>query len=295
MSQTHPRGGIAAAATAYFIWGLFPLYWSLMAAVPLFQLLAHRVAWCAVAVWLYLLCKGDAAWWRSLSRPVIGRLMASSVLISINWGVYIVGVNTGHIVDTALGYFITPLVNVLFGVVVLRERLNSLQWLAVGCAALGVAYLAYNLGSLPWIALVLAVSFGAYGLIRKTTPVDAVHGLALESTIILVPSLAYLLWCAGQGSGVFLHEARYLDLLMVFGGAITAVPLVLFAFGARRVSMTVLGFLQYIAPTVALLLGIFLFKEAFGHVQLIAFGWIWLALALFSVDGLRRYVRRVAR
>ena len=295
MSQNSPRGGVVAAATAYFIWGLFPLYWSLMASVPVFQLIAHRVAWCAVAVWLYLLCTGDGAWWRSLSRPVVGRLMASSVLISINWGVYIVGVNTGHIVDTALGYFITPLVNVLFGVIVLRERLNSLQWLAVSCAALGVAYLAYNLGSLPWIALVLAVSFGAYGLIRKTTPVDAVHGLALESTIILVPSLAYLLWCAGQGSGVFLHEALHLDLLMVFGGAITAVPLVLFAFGARRVPMTVLGFLQYIAPTVALLLGIFLFKEAFGHVQLVAFGWIWLALVLFSVDGLRRYVWRVAR
>jgi chloramphenicol-sensitive protein RarD len=292
MSPTSPRAGIAAAAIAYFTWGLFPLYWKLLASIPTFQLLAHRVAWCAVAVWIYLLLKGDGSWWRTLPARVIGMLLASSVLISINWGVYIAGVNSGHIIDTSLGYFITPLANVLFGVAVLRERLNALQWLAVGCATLGVAYLALSLGSLPWIALVLALSFGGYGLIRKMTPVDAVHGLALESTILLLPSAAYLLWCQVQGEGAFLHQPVGLDLLIVVGGAITAIPLVLFAFGARRVPMTMLGFLQYIAPTVGLLLAVFLFHEPFGRVQLVSFGCIWLALAIFSADALRRYFRQ---
>jgi chloramphenicol-sensitive protein RarD len=293
MSPTSPRGGIAAAAIAYFTWGLFPLYWRLLAQVPTFQLLAHRVAWCAVAVWIYLLLKGDGSWWRTLPTRVMGMLVASSVLISINWGVYIAGVNNGHVIDTSLGYFITPLANVLFGVVVLRERLNLLQWLAVACATVGVSYLALRLGSLPWIAIVLALSFGGYGLIRKMTPVDSVHGLAMESTILLPPSLAYLLWCEWQGQGAFLHQPLRLDLLMVAGGVVTAIPLVLFAFGARRVPMTMLGFLQYLAPTVGLLLGVFLFHEPFGPVQLVAFGWIWVALGIFSVDALRRYLRRV--
>ena len=291
MSSTSQRGGIAAAASAYFMWGLFPLYWSLLAVVPNSQLLAQRVAWCAVAVWLYLVLRGDAGWWRNLSWKLIGWLTLSAVLISVNWGVYILGVNTGHVLDTSLGYFITPLVNVLFGVLVLREKLSPLQWLAAACAALGVGYLAVRVGSLPWIALVLAVSFACYGLIRKLTPVDAIHGLAMESTVLLLPSLAWLLWCEHQGTSAFLHEAVHLDLLLVAGGVVTSIPLVLFAYGARQVSMTVLGFLQYIAPTVGLLLAVFLFHEPFGPVQQVAFGCIWLALALFTADALRRYVR----
>jgi chloramphenicol-sensitive protein RarD len=294
VSPTIPRAGIAAAAIAYFAWGLFPLYWSLLVSVPTFQLLAHRVAWCAICVWIYLLLKGDGSWWRSLPARVVGMLVASSVLISINWGVFIAGVNAGHVVDTSLGYFITPLANVLFGVAVLRERLNALQWLAVVCAALGVAYLALSLGSLPWIAITLALSFAGYGLLRKMTPVDAVHGLAMESTIMLLPSLAYLAWCEGRGEGAFLHQPLQLDALLIAGGVVTAVPLALFAFAARRVPMTMLGFLQYLAPTVTLLLAIFVFHEPFGQVQLVAFGMIWLALALFSCDALRRYFRRVA-
>ena len=294
MSPTNQRGGITAAAVAYFLWGLFPLYWSLLAAVPNSQLLAHRVAWCAVAVWLYLLLRGDAGWWRSLPLKVAGWLTLSALLISVNWGVYILGINTGHVLDTSLGYFITPLVNVLFGVLVLRERLSVLQWLAVVCAAVGVAYLALRIGSLPWIALVLAVSFACYGLIRKLTPVDAIHGLAMESAVLLLPSLGWLLWSQHQGTGVFLHEAVRLDVLMIVGGVVTSIPLVLFGFAARRVSMTVLGFLQYLAPTVALLLAVFLFHEPFGPIQQVAFAFIWLALVLFSFDALRRYRRPAA-
>jgi len=294
MSSSTPRGGIAAAAIAYFIWGLFPLYWSLFRGVPTFQLLAQRVAWCAVAVWLYLLLRGDGGWWRRLEAGTVARLVGSSLLISVNWGLYIAAVNSGHVIDTSLGYFITPLANVLFGVALLRERLNGLQWLAVACAATGVSYLAVALGALPWIALVLALSFGGYGLVRKMTPVDAVHGLALESTILLPPAVAYLAWCEAQGRGVFLHQAWHRDLLLAAGGVLTAIPLVLFAIGARRVPMTMLGFLQYLAPSVALVLGILVFREPFGREQLVAFGWIWVALAVFSCDALRRYFRSAA-
>jgi len=294
MSSSTPRGGIAAAAIAYFIWGLFPLYWSLFRGVPTFQLLAQRVAWCAVAVWLYLLLRGDGGWWRRLEAGTVARLVGSSLLISVNWGLYIAAVNSGHVIDTSLGYFITPLANVLFGVALLRERLNGLQWLAVACAATGVSYLAVALGALPWIALLLALSFGGYGLVRKMTPVDAVHGLALESTILLPPAVAYLTWGEVQGQGVFLHQSWHLDLLLAAGGVLTAIPLVLFAIGARRVPMTMLGFLQYLAPSVALVLGILVFHEPFGREQWVAFGWIWVALAVFSVDALRRYFGRAA-
>jgi chloramphenicol-sensitive protein RarD len=294
MSLPAQRRGFLAGATAYFVWGLFPLYWSLFRDVPTFQLLAHRVAWCAVVVWAYLLVTGDAGWWRTLSLATVARLAVSSALISVNWGLYIAAVNSGHVIDTSLGYFITPLANVLFGVALLRERLNALQWLAVACAVVGVAYFAFALGSLPWIALALALSFGSYGLVRKLTPVDAVHGLALESTLMLVPAVVYLLWCSAQGRGAFLHEPWYLDLLLVAGGAVTAIPLVLFAVAARSVPLTMLGFLQYLAPTVALLLGILVFHEPFGATQLVAFGWIWLALVVFSIDALRRYLRRAA-
>jgi chloramphenicol-sensitive protein RarD len=297
MTAISNRGGFAAAAAAYFIWGLFPLYWRLLASVPSAQLLAHRVAWCAVVVWLFLLLRGEGAWWRGITPRVWGMLAGSAVFISFNWGVYIVGINSGHVLDTSLGYFITPLVNVLCGVVMLRERLNVLQWAAVSCAAIGVGWMAWQLGTLPWIALVLAFSFAAYGLIRKLTPVDAVQGLAVESLVLLPLAVGFLLWRESAGDGVFLHEATHLDVLMVAGGAITALPLVLFAYGARRVPMTLLGFLQYLAPIAGIVIAVFVFHEPFGSVQRVAFSWIWLALALFSTDAVRRYLaqRELAR
>ena len=294
MSSPAQRRGFAAGAAAYFIWGLFPLYWNLFRARPTFELLAHRIAWCAVAVWLYLVIKGEGSWWRSLSPATVARLALSSALISVNWAVYIAAVNTGHVVDTSLGYFITPLANVLFGVVVLRERLNAVQWLAVGCAVTGVVYLAIAVGNLPGIALVLALSFGGYGLVRKLTPVGAVHGLAVESTLMFLPSVAWILWSSVRGDDPILQQSLWLDLFLVVGGAVTAVPLVLFAIAARNVPLTLLGFLQYIAPTVGLLLGVFVFHEPFGRERWVAFGLIWLALANFSADALRRYWRGAA-
>ena len=294
MTSRTPLPGAPVAALAYFIWGLFPLYWSLLAPVPVLQVLAHRALWCAVVVWAYLIVVGQARWWRGLSPRLFWTLTASGLLISVNWGVYILGVNTGHVLDTSLGYFITPFVNVLVGLTLLRERLNAWQVAAVVLAAAGVLYLTLSLGRPPWIALLLAFSFGAYGLLRKLAVVDAVHGLAFESTIMAVPALGWLGWLAWRGEGAFLHEPAYLDGLMIAGGAVTAVPLVMFAYGARRVSMTLLGFLQYIAPTVGLLLGVFVFHEPFGPVQQVAFGCIWAALLVFTADALRRYLKAKA-
>jgi chloramphenicol-sensitive protein RarD len=289
MSRKQGAGAIAAAA-AYFIWGLFPLYWSQLGDVPTIQVLAHRAAWCALSVWLYLTLVGQGRWWRELDRRVLGMLTVTALLISVNWGVYVYGVNSGHVLETSLGYFISPLFAVLLGVALLRERLGATQWAAVAIAAFGVGYLAVHLGAPPWIALALATSFGLYGLIRKLAEVDAVRGLAVESCLVLPVAAAYLAWCEQQGSGVFLHGAHSRDILLVAGGAVTAVPLVLFAYGARRVPMATLGFLQYLAPTVQLLLGVFVFHERFGSAQLVAFGCIWFALALVMADGLRRWL-----
>jgi chloramphenicol-sensitive protein RarD len=288
--MTAPRSaGALAAVTAFFIWGLFPLFWRLLGDVPALQLLAHRAVWCAVAVWLLLLVRGDMSWLRGLTPRLLGLLAAGGVLISVNWGVYVWAVVTGHVIDTSLGYFITPLVSVVIAVSVLGERLQRLQQLAVVLAAAGVLYLAWQLKAPPWIALALALSFGTYGLVRKLAPFDSLHGLAIESGVMLPPALLYLLWCEHAGQGAFLHGHWRDDLLLIAGGPITAVPLVLFAYGAQRVSMLALGIMQYVAPSVALLLGIWVFHEPFGGARQVAFGCIWAALALFSVHALRSY------
>jgi chloramphenicol-sensitive protein RarD len=278
---------------AFFIWGLFPLFWSHLGEVPAMQVLAHRALWCAVTVWAFLLLRRDYSWIRQVRTRELGLLALGGVLIFINWSVYVWAVMTGHVIDTSLGYFISPLVNVLMAVVVLGERLNTAQRVAVVLAASGVLVLAWYLGAPPWIALGLAASFGCYGLVRKLAPFDPVHSLAIESGVMLLPVAVYLLWCEGRGSGVFLHGDWRDDLLLVAGGPITAVPLVLFAYGAQRVSMVALGVMQYTSPIVALLLGILVFQEPFGGSRLAAFAFIWVALVVFTGDALRRY--RAAR
>jgi chloramphenicol-sensitive protein RarD len=287
--MTPNRGGVPAAMTAFLIWGLFPLFWSLLGDVPAFQLLAHRATWCAVAVWLLLLARGDLAWVLSLSLRQFAWLALGGFLISINWGVYVWAVVSGHVIDTSLGYFITPLVSVVVAVGILGERLNRSQKVAVALAAAGVLFMAWQLRHPPWVALTLALSFGFYGLIRKLAPFDSIRGLAVESGVMFFPAAGYLVWCELAGQGAFGHGNWRDDALLVTGGPITAVPLALFAFGAQRVSMLTLGLAQYIAPTVALLLGIWVFHEPFGSARQVAFGCIWAALAIFSVDALRRY------
>lgn len=286
--------GFWAVFGAFVIWGLFPLYWHQLHQVPALQIVAHRVVWCGVLVVGWLLLRQGAGWLRqALARPRVPLMLgASSLLISINWGLYIWAVNNGHVVESSLGYFINPLVNVLLGVLLLHEKLNAAQRLAVASAAAGVAWLTWQLGALPWIALALALSFGSYGLIRKIAAVEAIPGLGVESVFLFLPALAYLLWTHGQGQGAFGHLPLLLDLMLVAGGAMTAIPLIWFAYGARRIPYSLVGIIQYVGPTLQLLTGVFLFGEAFSRVQAVGFGLIWAALAIYAGDGLWRSRRR---
>jgi chloramphenicol-sensitive protein RarD len=292
MSPTPPvdRRGLFAAIFAYALWGIFPLYWYLLKAVPAMQIIAHRVIWCCVFVVGYLLLRDGSGWLRqALSGRKVGRmLLLSSVLISSNWGIYIWAVTSGRVVDASLGYFINPLVNVLLGVLVLHERLNRAQWSAVTVAAIGVLWLTLVHGQPPWIALALACSFGVYGLIRKIAAVDAVPGLAIESLILLPVALAWLLWAEWQGVGAFADGDLSSDALLVFGGALTALPLIGFAYGARRIPYSLAGLLQYIAPTLQLLCGVLILGESFDALQAVGFACIWAALAIYATDGWQR-------
>ena len=284
------RRGLAAAISAYVLWGVFPLYWVMLKAVPAMQIIAHRVVWCGVFVVAYLMWIEGRGWLRrSVAKPrVATMLLLSSLLISSNWGIYIWAVTHGHVIDASLGYFINPLVSVLLGVLVLRERLNVAQWTAVAIAALGVLWLAFAHGEPPWIALSLAVTFAFYGLIRKLVAVDAVPGLAIESLFLLVPALAWLGFAQWQGTGAFGHQGWHSDALLVFGGALTALPLIGFAYSARRIPYSLVGILQYISPSLQLLCGALLLGESFSREQLLGFGCIWLALAVYAMDGWRR-------
>ena len=289
------RRGLLAAATAFTIWGVFPAYWHLLKAVPSMQIMAHRVVWSAVLVVGWLLWRQGWDWWRTIAaRPrMLAALALSGAVIAFNWGLYIWAVNAGHVVETSLGYFINPLVTVALGVVVLRERLRRPQWIAVACAAAGVAWLTWSAGSPPWIALGLAGSFALYGLVRKLVPVDAVAGLGVESLFMFLPALAYVLWAeAGHGGGFIGGWSLGTQLLLVFSGVVSAVPLVAFAYGVRRIPLSVVGLLQYIGPTLQLLLGVWFFREPFTAVHALGFGAIWLGLAIFAGEGLWRGRRR---
>ena len=291
------RRGLLAAATAFTIWGVFPAYWHLLKAVPSMQIMAHRVVWSAVLVVGWLLWRQGWDWWRTIAaRPrMLAALALSGAVIAFNWGLYIWAVNAGHVVETSLGYFINPLVTVALGVVVLRERLRRPQWIAVACAAAGVAWLTWSAGSPPWIALGLAGSFALYGLVRKLVPVDAVAGLGVESLFMFLPALAYVLWAeAGHGGGFIGGWSLGTQLLLVFSGVVSAVPLVAFAYGVRRIPLSVVGLLQYIGPTLQLLLGVWFFREPFTAVHALGFGAIWLGLAIFAGEGLWRGRRRTA-
>lgn len=286
------RQGLIAAAAAYLIWGLFPIYWKLLQAVPAPQIMAHRIVWCLMFVAAWLTLRDGWAWLRQISPKLLGMLATSALLIAANWWLYIWAVNAGHIVETSLGYFINPLVSVLMGVLILRERLNRMQWLAVAIAAIGVVWLTWQAGRLPWIALCLALSFGGYGLIRKLAVVPSVQGLAVESGLLFLPALGFLLWSESAGSGSFGHLGARIDLVLIASGLVTALPLVLFAIGARRIPLSMVGILQYLAPTLQLGCGVLLFGEPFTRVQAVGFGCIWMALVLYASDGLWRARRR---
>jgi chloramphenicol-sensitive protein RarD len=284
------RRGFAAVAAAFGLWGLFPLYFKELEVVPPLQISAHRLVWgCVVAV-LWLLARREVyKVWAALAQPrTRWMLVASAFLISINWVVYVWGVANARVIETSLGYFINPLVNVLLGVIVLSERLNRWQWSAVGLAAIAVVYLTWSAGQPPWISLVLACSFSAYGLVRKIANVDSLVGFACETLLLLPLGIGYLLWAELNGTGALGHTGAGIALLLALGGPLTAIPLVLFGFGTLRIPYSTVGLIQYMAPTIQLLLGVFLYHEPFDGARALGFSLIWLALALYATDGLRR-------
>lgn len=297
MTGALDRRGLWIAVGAFVIWGLMPLYWHLLKVVPALQVVLHRAVWCAILVALWLTWTSGRGWLREvLAQPrLAGMLAMSGTLIAFNWGLYVWAVHNGHVVETSLGYFINPLLNVVIGVLFLRERLSAPQWIAVALAASGVLWLTLRYGSFPWIALCLAVSFALYGLIRKFAAVEAVRGLGVENMFMFMPALLGLLWFEWQGDGGFfaLRWGGWIDVLLVFGGALTAIPLIFFAYAVRRVPLTVVGVLQYIAPTLQLLLGVLFFGEAFGSDRAIGFAFIWIGLAVFAIDGFIAARRRI--
>jgi chloramphenicol-sensitive protein RarD len=222
--------------------------------------------------------------------PRVLRLYSSAaLLIGINWLTYVWAVNAGHIVETSLGYFINPLLSVLMGVIFLHEHLRPRQWIPLGLAAAGVLYLTFAYGSLPWIALTLAVSFGVYGLVKKIAPLGSLYGLTLETGILLIPAVCYLLYSDTNGSGAFLHTGTSSDFLMIGAGLVTTIPLLMFASAAQRISLSLVGILQYISPALGFLVGVIIYKEPFTHIQFIGYGIIWVALILFAAEGYLAY------
>lgn len=282
--------GIAYATLGFVLWGLFPLYFRQVASVPALEVVLHRSVWSLVFLFGLLTTMGRFAWLRDLAREPrrLGRYALGAVLLAANWLVYVFAVQSGHVVEASLGYFINPLVNVMLGVLVLHERLHRTQWVAVALAALGVVWLAVLAGRPPWIALVLATSFGVYGLMRKTSTLGALEGLALE-TLLLAPIVVPLLaWWTLHGGGAMARGDLALDGWLVFSGPLTVAPLLLFAAGARRLPLATVGLIQYVSPSIQLALGVWVFSEPFDRERLVGFALIWAALALVSVDGWRR-------
>ena len=291
--------GFVLGAAAYTMWGLFPLYWPLLEPAGAVEILAHRVAWSMVTMVALVLAVRRGAQLRGLLADPRTRLILTlaAVVIAVNWGTYIWGVNNGHVVETSLGYFINPLVTVLMGVVILEERLRPLQWAALGLAALAVVGLAVEYGRPPWVALTLAFSFGSYGLAKKKANAGAVESLTFE-TIVLAPfALAYIGFLVATGASEVGPNGSLHVLLVAGTGVITAIPLICFGAAATRVSMTTLGLLQYLAPTIQFAIGVFLLHEPMPTARWLGFALVWLALIVFTVESLnhrRRQLRLVA-
>jgi chloramphenicol-sensitive protein RarD len=280
--------GFAATVLAFAIWGVLPLDPHPLHQVAAIQVIANRVVWSCIFVLVWMSLRGELSTLRVAlaNRGVVWRLALTATLISTNWFVYVWAVLNGHVLDSSLGYFINPLVNVLLGVALLSERLSPAQWTAVGLATAGVAYLTAASGRLPWISLVLAVTFGFYGLIRKLVKVESLPSLGIETLLLLPFALGYLLWCESVGTGALGHAGPATTALLIGSGPVTAIALFLFAYGARRLPFSTVGILQYIAPTLQLACGVFAFHEPFGRARAVGFAFIWAALIVYAGEGL---------
>lgn len=278
--------GIWRGIAAYAMWGFFPIYWRLLKEVPALQLLGHRILWSFLLLLAFIVIFRQAGDFRaSLNRRTFLIYSLAAVLIGVNWLIYVWAVNSDFIVETSLGYFINPLLSMLMGVVFLRERLRPVQWIPVGLAAIGVIYLTFIYGRLPWIALSLAFTFGVYGLVKKLAPLGSHFGLTLETGILFLPALIYLGWAHMNGTASFLHTSIVADALMIGAGVVTTIPLLMFASAAKEIPLTMIGILQYLAPTIQFLIGVFVYKEAFDMSRLIGFAIVWLALVIFWAEN----------
>jgi len=282
------RRGIVYATLAYIFWGVFPIYIKALKSVPALEFLAHRMVWSLGVVLILLLAARRWSWLRDARREprILIWFVGSALAVTLNWGLYIWAVNAGHIIDTSLGYYINPLVNVLIGAIFLHERLRPGQWFAVGLAALGVSWLTWQAGQLPWISLTLALTFATYGLLRKMASLGSLEGLAVETALLFPFALSYLLWLIAHDESAFVAGPASTQWLLVAAGPVTAIPLLLFAGGARRIPFATLGVLQYVAPTLQLLLGIGVYHEPFAAAKLVGYVAIWIALIIFTGEGL---------
>jgi chloramphenicol-sensitive protein RarD len=281
--------GILSAALAYVIWGLFPLYFKLLSDIAPLEVLVHRVLWSLLFLLGVLAMRRQWHWLKQArSQPrLLGVSAISATLLSANWLTYIWSVTNGHVIEASLGYFITPLVNVLLGYTVLHERLRKAQWAALALAAAGVLWLAWQGGRFPWIAVVLACTFGGYGLMRKTAPLGPLEGLTLETMLLTPLALGLGTWGLWKGVGGFPTQSTLTNAMLIGIGPVTAIPLLLFAAGARRISMSTLGLLQYLGPSIQFVLGLWLFKEPFSGARAVGFGLIWAALVVYSLEAWR--------
>ena len=281
--------GIALGAGAYLLWGILPIFWKALEAVNSFEILAHRIVWSVVLLAAIVRLRRSWSQIRNLGRGSLIRLLIAGSLLTLNWATYIWAVNNGHIVESSLGYFINPLLNVALGVIILRERLDRPQWVAIGIATAGVAYMTITVGSIPWIALVLAFSFATYALLKKQmVALGPFESLTVEITMVLVPALIFVVALAFNGEGSFGLAGPRTTILLILTGVATALPLLLFGAAATRIPLSTIGLLQYIAPSMQFLIGVFIYDEIVGRDRLIGFILVWMALAIYTGSGLVR-------
>lgn len=287
------KQGIFFGLAAYVLWGILPVYWKALELVSPFEILSSRFMWSCVFVFLLIIFQKKWPLFAKEVKQVFSNvktgtaMVAAGITISFNWGTFIWAVNNGHIVETSMGYYINPLVSILFAVVFLRERLDKMQLAAITCAFIGVASMVYSFGKIPWVSLTLAFTFALYGLLKKILPVSALTSIMLETLLIMPLALVYEYSLWQQGVSFYASENLQVIMMLTGAGVVTAIPLLLFTAGARLLPLKIIGFLQYISPTLTLLIGVFVYNEAFTASHLLAFGWIWAALLLFIVSQLR--------